>query len=437
MAKKKTVRGSIWLDSLFGTLFIYFFMFVVSNISALRIFDEFDTIGQALKDMQMTDLAFSKFRDEPKPEDDIVLVNIGELPRAGIAEQIRILDKYNPRVIGIDSFFKGYIGDTLGTLSLANAIGSAKSDVLMVARVQQTDSLAALHLGDELYDVLYTTEPFIAEGAEFAIANLDTEAAFQQDVKICRQFPSYRTIIGDETKHIAFGAALAGKKDPTAVDELLKRDNLFEIINYRGDFINFFDPDTTEFRRFPALDYYDVLGENFDSAFVKDKIIILGYLGADFTDLYSWEDKFFTPLNKRVAGRATPDMYGPVIHANIASMVLNRDYVNTFSPMTDNLISFVLCYLNVLLFSLIYRKMGVWYDGLTKLIQIIEVILIVFIIILVFAYSSFKIELTVGLFAIALAGDLLEIYYGVVRNAFNRLIDRFKKKEKIQQDELE
>ena len=430
MAKRKVI-GSIWLDSLFATIFVYLFMFIVSNIAAFRIFDGFDTIGQALEDMEITDLSFSQIRDQPGIEEDIILVNIGNLQRAGIARQIEVLDQYNPAVIGIDSFFKGYNEDTLGTLSLANAITSAKNDVVMVAKVDQSDSLFNLHEGDEIYDVLYRTDEFIRGDSDYGIANLDTEAAFQQDVKICRTFPSYREVIGLEGKHIAFGAKLASYIDPKAPDDLLKRDNEYEVINYRGDFYNFYDNDTTEFRRFLALDYDEVLMDNFDPSLVKDKIIIMGYLGDDFTDIYSWEDKFFTPLNKKVAGRATPDMYGPVIHANIASMVLNRDYVHSLPDWLDMLLGVVLCYLNVLLFSYIYRTMGSWYDGLSKMIQIVEVILIVFIIILLFAYNSFKLELTIGLIAIALAGDLLEIYYGVIRNAAVKIHSRFEKKEKV------
>ena len=430
MAKQK-IKGNIWLDSVFGTMFIYLFMFVVSNITAFKIFDALDPIGQALEDLEMTDYAFSQMREQPKMEENIVLVNIGSLTRAGIAEQIRILDKYKPRAIGADSFFTAHTQDTLGTLSLANAITTAKTEIVMVARVDQSDSLGALHAGDELYDVLYLSDSMFTDNTEFAIANLDTEAAFQQDVKICRKFPSYRGVLGTDEEYVAFGAMLASKIDPTAIEDLKKRNNEYEIINYRGDFYNFYDPDTTEFRRFGALDFDEVLYENFDPDFIKDKVVILGFMGNDFLDLYSWEDKFFTPLNKKVAGRATPDMYGPVIHANIASMVLNRDYVDGLNPVVDAIVGVLLCFINVLLFSWIYRNYGSWYDGITKLIQVVEVIVILGLITLLFATNSFKLEIAAGLFALALAGDLLEVYYGVVRNTALKVIDKFKGRKKV------
>ena len=65
---------------------------------------------------------------------------------------------------------------------------------------------------------------------------------------------------------------------------------------------------------------------------VEGKIVLFGYLG-DRLGAPQWEDKFFTPLNESIAGRANPDMYGPVIHANIASMVLNDDYIDGFGDV--------------------------------------------------------------------------------------------------------
>ena len=437
MGKKKSVRGSIWIDSLFATAFIYLFMYVIANISAFRIFDAFDSIGQALEDMEMTDIAFSQFRDPLPPDTTIVLVNFGPLDRGGIAEQLRIIDKYNPKVIGIDSFFKGFgpSSDTLGSYSIASALNDVKADLVMAAMVQKSDSLAAIHEGEEIYDVLYLSDSMYTQNANFALVNLDTEAEFQDDIKICRMFPPQREIVGTGEKYVAFAAKMAELYDPSSIEPLLKRGKDFEIINYRGDFVNFFDQSRFS-TRFYALDWYQVLNEDFVPEMIKGKIVLFGYLGEEF-GAAQWEDKFFTPLNTKIAGRANPDMFGPVIHANIVSMILNRDYVDGLSDLQENIIGIILCYLNVLLFSLIYRRMGVWYDGLTKLIQVIEVMLILFIIIQLFATISFKLELSIGLFAVALAGDLLEIYYGVVRNAIVRLLDRFMRKEKVEQDEIE
>ncbi len=414
---KKIRKGNVWIDGVFATLFIYLFMYLVSLIPAFGIFDAFDAVGQALEDMEMTDVAFSKLREPLPPDTTIVLVNIGNLPRAGIAEQIRIVDKYNPGVIGLDSFFKGYLDDTLGTLSLAGAITEAKAKVVMVGRIEQTDSLAKIHLGEEIYDHMYTSDSIFIGNTHVAMANLDSDAAFQDDVKICRRFPPKRTLTSGET-YMAFAVKIAELYKPGITEELFKRNNDFEIINYRGDFVNFFEEDKFA-TRFYALDWDQVLNEDFVPGLLKDKIVILGFLGAQF-GAPEWEDRLFTPLNPKIAGRANPDMFGPVIHANIVSMILNRDYVDSFSRAVEIILGVLLCYLNVLLFSYVYRTSGVWYDGVSKLIQVTEVILILFFIIQIFSSFSFKLELTYGLIALALAGDLLEIYFGVVKNLYTR-----------------
>jgi CHASE2 domain-containing sensor protein len=436
MTRKKKSGGNIWLDSLFATIFIYIFMYLVSNISAFKIFDAFDSIGQALQDMEMTDIAFSQLRDPLPPDTSIVLVNFGPLGRAGIAEQLKIIDKYNPKVIGIDSFFEGYgpSSDTLGSLSLANTLNNINAELVMVSMVAQSDSIAELHAGEEIYDLILNSDSMYIQNAHTAIANLVTEAAYQDDIKICRQFPPQRGIVGTNDKYLAFSAKMAQLFDPSSTEPLLKRDKDFEIINYRGDFVNFFEEDKFA-TRFYALDWDQVLNEDFVPELLKDKIVLVGYMGAQF-GAPEWEDRFYTPLNSKIAGRANPDMFGPVIHANIVSMILNRDYVDTFSETTENIIGVILCYLNVLLFSMIYRNMGAWYDGVTKLIQVAEVLIILFLIIYVFSWKSFKLELTVGLFAVALAGDLLEVYYGVIRNVALKISDRvYSRRNKVVDDD--
>jgi hypothetical protein len=80
----------------------------------------------------------------------------------------------------------------------------------------------------------------------------------------------------------------------------------------------------------------------------------------------------------------------------------------------------MLCFLNVLLFSLIYRRIPNWYDGTTKLIQFIEATLLLGLIIYVFYLFNYKLNLTLSIICVLLAGDLLEIYYGVLKNLFNR-----------------
>ena len=55
-----------------------------------------------------------------------------------------------------------------------------------------------------------------------------------------------------------------------------------------------------------------------------------------------------------------------------------------------------------------------------KLIQLTEILLLVFLMIMMFYWFDFKLNLTWTIGAVALAGDSLEVYYGVVKNLFDK-----------------
>jgi hypothetical protein len=131
-------------------------------------------------------------------------------------------------------------------------------------------------------------------------------------------------------------------------------------------------------------------------------------------------------MNPKYAGRADLDMYGAVIHANIVSMVLNRDYLDKMTEFQAIMIAIILCFLNVAVFTLIYRKMPLWYDGLTKVIQLVEVMILMAIIVGVFNWYNTRIDLFLAIVVVLLAGDALEVLYGVGYNIFDK-----KKREKL------
>ncbi|MDH5365420.1 MAG: CHASE2 domain-containing protein [Cyclobacteriaceae bacterium] len=432
MSRKKMEIGRVWLESIYATIFILLFMALLQEGTKHVNLEGFDAIGQALADLEITDYTFSELRDTVPPDTNIVIVNFGPLGRDGIAEQIRIIDKYNPKVIGVDSFFKGYGSDTLSTYSLASAITNANAEVVLVTRVEQSDSLKEKVEGDdEIYDLWYKSDSMFIQNVHFGMANLDTQAEFQEDIKICRAFPAQRSSITDGESYIAFGAKMAVLYDSTKLENYMKRTNEYEVINFRGDiFLSpFFYNEAygtfverrmeDKYMRYEALDWDQVLSEDFAPEMVEGKIVLFGYLGNQL-GATQWEDKFFTPLNSKIAGRANPDMYGPVIHANIISMVLNNDYINGFNSYIEALIGIGLLYINVFFFSIIYIRMGAWYDGITKLIQIVEIIALTIFVILIFSTYNFKLELAIAFFGIALVGDLLEIYYGVIKNVVNK-----------------
>lgn len=429
-----------WLNCLFATLFVFGLMWALSKVTSLNMFNAFDPIGQALSDFELTDYVFSKLRQRPNVDDRIVLVNIGNLPRGAIAEQIRIVSEYEPRVIGIDGFFNCEGGlrdtvncpqllDTLGNLMLANAIREA-GNVVLVSKLLQSSALYKAGVVDE-YDSLEHSDPMFLEHAASGYANLSTDANYQDDVKICRSFVPQMMVKGKE--ELAFAVKLAMVYDSAKTLDFLSRNKEEELINYRGNVevqdvrleaVKSKDLATTEFPMyFYTLDVDQVFRGEFLPTMIKDKIVIFGFLGEYLGDP-SWNDKFFTPLNKKVAGRANPDMFGLVIHGNIASMILNGDFINELEEWHKYVIALVLCFLNISLFFYLNSKIPVWFDSVSLLIQVAQILLFMGLTIWVFDKWIFKLDLTLTLATIALVGPVFEFYDNVltslVRNWQNR-----------------
>jgi CHASE2 domain-containing sensor protein len=408
------MKNRLWIDSALGTVFILFLIWLIYNVSALGIFDVFDPIGDALGDVEFTDVVFSQLREEPKVDPNVVVVNFGDLSRGEIAAQIEILSKYNPRVIGIDALFYNQKSDTLGDLMLSQSIQNA-GNVILVSK------LVSFNPNTLQFDSVQLSHPMFSNYADNAFANLltDNDASTQDMFKITRSFVPQKYIKGDKDKmEVAFGVKLAERYAPEKAERFLKRKLEAEIINYRGNILNPFQQ--LDFGgKFIALDWDQVLMEDFDSSVIEGNIILMGYLGSNFLDT-SWDDKFYTPLNKKYAGKANPDMYGVVIHANIVSMIINEDYIGKLPDWLEHSVGALITFLNIVFFSLIYRRIPKWYDGTTKVIQLIELLLFLFLIIMIFHWFSLKVNITLGMAGIALAGDGLEVFYGVIMNIFSR-----------------
>ncbi len=97
---------NFWVNCVLATIFVFVALWGITKVSDLKLFNAFDPIAQALSDFELrTYYAFSNLRPQPLVDERIVLVNIGNLTRPQIAEQIRIISQHKPRVIGVDSFF--------------------------------------------------------------------------------------------------------------------------------------------------------------------------------------------------------------------------------------------------------------------------------------------------------------------------------------------
>ncbi len=397
-----------WLDTIFGTLFILGLMWLFQNMTQMKIFDMFDPIGEALSDVKLTDVVYSQLREPLPVQEDVVLVNIGLLPRAGIAELINIINDHNPKVIGVDTFFR-VPKDSIGDAMLEESFSKVENLVLV--------NKLLYNPATDAFDSLDVTLPRFTQHAEIGFANLIAPGATQQDdLKNTREF-AVKERSGDQD-YLAFGVKLVDTYAPEKAEKFVNRGNDVEVINYRGNVMDF--GATRYGTTFFALDFTDVFMENFDPSVIEDKIVIMCFMGSQLGDRLSTDDKYYTPINAKYAGKSDADMFGGVIHANIVAMILNEDYINRMSETKGLIISVVLLYLTVTLFSLIYKTIPTWYDGTTKLIQIILILFLMYLTIQVFDSFNYELDLTIAFIAVALSGDALEVYYGVIKNLLSK-----------------
>jgi CHASE2 domain-containing sensor protein len=398
----KKLREDLWSKHHFlCTIFIFGVLGLLSTIPLQS--DVLNPVASTFDDFELTDIVFSKLRPDTlyKADTNIVLVNIGRLNRAGIAEEIKIINKYKPKVIGIDAAFRSPKSMEVDT-ALANALAGVKNLVL-VSGVHQFNKET------RQYDTLETSHPMFNRHGVTGFANLIVES--DDYYKSCRSFSPKETVRGQT--ELAFPVKMAQLYQPQVVERFLERDNPYEYINYRGNFTS---------GAFYALDVQDIFDPAMEEALqelIKGKIVLIGFMGENFQSR-TLEDKLYTPLNENYVGKAHPDMYGVVVHANTVSMILREGYIDKSPVVAEIIIAVVLCFLNVVLFTFIMHHFGDWYDSLTIIWQLIQTCIIMYIVVALFYTFNLKINLTLALAAVLLSSNALELYYHIVLRIYNR-----------------
>ena len=405
-------------DYIMSVIFVFASLGLLSFIGDNIQSDVLNPVGKAIGDFELTDVVFSHLRSRPGVDTNLVLVNIGDLDRAGIAEEIEIINKYNPKVIGIDAFFRNPKGRNQEGVDVDSALATAFSKVknlVLVSKVNKYNEVTGKH------DTLELSNPMFMRYAMSGMSNMISEG---YDV-----FKTARTISPLEkvkdTSEIAFAVKLAGIYNPKAMKDFLARGKEIETINYQGNFDPKSDQKSENAKNvFTALDISDVFNENFNPDIIKGKIIVMGYMGPSW-DKITWEDKFFTPLNKIYIGKTNPDMYGVVVHANIISMILKGDYINEMPGQIDYWLNILLVLINIYMFYWLLINTGIWWDGISMLVTLFQVLILIGIVVIVFNKYNYKFDVSFALVALFLIANLLEIYYNIMKPLYRRIKKRY------------
>jgi CHASE2 domain-containing sensor protein len=426
-----------WFDCLMVTIFTFAFMYGLSKLLDLKVFSAFDPIGQAIGDMEVSDIAF-RLRDEPPYDSNVVIVNIGESEskaqsRALIAEEVLNIIKYKPKVIGFDILFgpPDDALDSIASISLGESIKKAQEagiKVVMAEKLMQTDRLITEKGDTEEQDSIEHSFDVIRRNSFEGYVNLDTDAEHQEDLKACRII-NPRILVKDKYE-LALEVRMVMCADSLKAQKFIDRNNYSEVINYRGNVVDIHGASLEGYRgKYGLLSVEEALDTGYyqeTAGLIENKIVLFGYLGQDIFAT-SWDDKFFTPINVNYAGKTRPDMFGVVVHANVISMILKEDYVDTMPLWGQITLAIIVLMLTVALFFKIEAKMPIWYDLLSLIIQVALVILFSFIMIMAFSKYSIKLDFTLTLAAAALVGTCFELYNGGVLRLYHVITSRFTK----------
>ncbi|MTE28245.1 CHASE2 domain-containing protein [Winogradskyella ouciana] len=339
--KKISAVKVLYRDALLCTVMtfiiagILYYAFV--NLSIL------DPFEKAFKDFKFTDMYYSERINKAQRNNKIVIVNIKHADRFQIAEVINKISESRPRVIGLDIIFEDRKMEFSDSL-LKAAISS--KDNIVTAYFHENDSIVNNHKYFQFND------------EDKGYINLDLKG----QNTVIRDFLGVK---GKDNKEFAFSTQLALKAGYIDEAYALKEFKVPIPINYIGN------KDV-----FLSFDFEKVLSSQQIPAF-KDAVVILGYLG-DENVAYDIEDKHFTPLNEEWVGRAVPDTFGVIIHANILNMLSKQNLLYRISKFTTYLLSFVVCFFTIFFSMKLYVKNGFVFDLSEKIIQLLLSVILVY-----------------------------------------------------------
>lgn len=379
MQRKHLVKDSIGA-SIAVFVVMALFAYIPFNLKIL------DPIKHGLKDFDFSDIYFSKIKQKADIDTNIVIVNIGYNNRWQLAQQLQIIKKHQPAVIAFDVLFRSH-KDIIIDSALEEEINSTPNLVM-------AEMLTGEGEGHDFSEVDTTVLDF--ENKKWGYINF----IGKDEHYPVRYFkPFYKLPKGEEN---SFAAAIVQQYNPEAYEALKNRHKEIEIINYsrrQEDYI--------------VIDAHQLNEEVFDLSVLKGKIVLMGFLGPDLQTKVLEENRF-TPMNEKFSGKAFPDMYGAVIHANIISSIVEGKYINKLPTWLSLLIAFVVCFIHIFFFIKYYVNHHKFYHLVTKVIQLLTFVLMIYASFMFLSAFGLKVDMGAILGSIALSVDVIYFYDGFV-----------------------
>jgi len=201
-----------------------------------------------------------------------------------------------------------------------------------------------------------------------------------------------------DVNEVFFSIKIASIFNKDATHRFLDRGRDFELINYKRNY-----------EKYITLDWDSVLSSDNDLSFIRNKIVLMGYMGTDLRTKNT-EDNFFTPLNDKYVGKTLPDMYGVVIHANVISMIMEGDFLYFIPEWLTIVLTALIIFLTMCFLDLYRRRYEMWYEPASVFIIIIEAAFLFWGVVLCFHWFGLDLRLNKIIFAILIIVPVFELY---------------------------
>ncbi|WP_033961943.1 CHASE2 domain-containing protein [Psychroserpens jangbogonensis] len=344
----------------------------------------FNPLHKAFSDFSFLDIFYSeKFHNTDKVNSDIILVNIENHDREVIANLLNSILKEDPKAVGFD-------------IILENRPEKTKTDTFLAKLLLNKKVVTTFETSN---DSLIFSDPFFKTRHRSGFAEFN----FKTNTAVIREFIGKKEF--NEKSHSSFATLLAQKYlskkqwEKYNYDERLTK---LQTIKYSGNYT-----------AFPYLSLDDFF-LNEDKPILKDKIVIMGYIGSPTGNKNDILDKFFTPLNPTSAGKSDSDMFGSVVHGNITNMLIKNDLMNRVSFFWMCVITFICMYLSTILYMKWNKKYKISYRTRKQTYQLVFSV-VLFAIVVWFFKNDIVINPFPIVIGVIIAGSYFKYYKHLTR----------------------
>ncbi len=392
--------------ALLSSGFLYFLHHIPVNQAFIDPFSEY------IKNYDLMDITCSRFRDKNDPalfDNRVFIINSGTTDRAKIAACLEFLHRGQAKAVGVDLFFDSLYHQRADTLLRESAL---LSDHFIFANSFEEISPSR----DTVFSIL--SDSFLVPVSKQHYVNLDTDDGFT-----VRSFKPFHEDKGSLSQ--SFSVALCSLYRPEILEDLEKRGLEREWINFRRpQFENIpgiSDDYKASYPAYPIMDIDQFLKDSalYRDGYFSDRIVLIGFCGD--VQNPSLKDRYFTPLNVNPTGRSFPDMHGVVIHANIISMILDRDFIHEVNDWLLHLFVFVIFLVNYLIFIRVSHARFFFNLVFIRIIQLLQFLILFSLSIWLLSDHNIKVGFIVIITAVILSYELFEFYIHKLKPRFGML----------------